>query len=228
MFSSAVASLGNLRCWAWSQALDRLATAHDLFAISFNYDINLERILGTLGYRYRAICGLFNNCFNLRPPRQPIILKPHGCIMHDAPMVFRGSANPTFGFAISMQYGEPLVGPMDPWPPLAIPILPNIVPPGHAVSHYISSYLNVVHAVGRRFRETEICIFCGLSADPPDTEEIRGYIQQLPAGCRVIQMGVGSDGRNALAAILKVRADLSYEYFCLSNLTSLPLLIFSL
>ena len=108
-------------------------------------------------------------------------------------------------------------------PPTEYPTFPDIVPPGHAGDHLGNPQTDVIHAVSRVIGDCDAFILCGLSADPPDTEEIAGYLRHLKPGVPVFH--IDRDQAKPAARLLKA-ATSRYFFVDPSELKNLPVSLY--
>lgn len=204
----------DVESWPWTRLIRGWCEQHDFSVVSFNYDLIPELVLGKVGYACTFVPTAHPNCIR--------ITKPHGSITHYVPCGYFLGVDGGIGrgnqFSLSNCQSEQFA--RFEWPPRGIPPVPNLVPPGHSCSHYVMLNDNPGEAVQKRFEQTEVLVACGLSADPPDDEEIEGYARHIRENARVIQIGVRNDDQNRLAKILQKRVR-DYTYLDATDINKL-------
>lgn len=210
-----------------------------LSAVTLNYDLLLERVLEIIG-SYPGHPPSINLCdttenlpFSERAlPANTITLhKVHGGLQFDL----------RTGLTIFTRGYEP-----NPWTrPIDIgnnyiggvtvnvdrsrkkmPFIPDMVPPGHSGDDICNPYAKPAERSQAQIAQADIVIFCGLSAEAPDTEEVEGLVRRIKPSA-VVQIGLEGDNTNELSKVLARHRSDHYFVDAAKEFTRIPALIMS-
>ena len=200
----------NFNDWEWLKPFMMMMSEFALGISSFNYDLIVENFLK----------GIFNSLVvhhDLRPEdvylRRPVdsiaLYKLHGSISYylntGMSRLMGRDANPWME-DIHIGMNQIVNSSLELNPKMEVfPEFPDIVPPGHYGEDKISPLSTVLSLSKSHIALSKVIIFCGLSADEPDTDEVRELVSEIKSDTVVIQVGLSGDEDNSLSKILMDR-----------------------
>ena len=215
----------DLNKWEWLEPFKIFLSEFALGISSFNYDLLVEFLLE---YYFRSLViphDLGKEDEYLRRPSDSIALyKLHGSISYyiETGMNVIGgyNANPWLT-GVNFSYnsiGNVNLGinyKMD-----SFPEFPDIVPPGHYGDDKLNPRSTVLSLSKCHIEASRLIVFCGLSAEEPDTDEIKGLVDKISMDALVIHVGLECDRQNKLAQLLLARG-LKSTFLLPSDLSSI-------
>ena len=194
--------------WEWMLPFMLFISEFALGVVSFNYDLLVELFLmNAFGWIVCHYDLRSEGEYNQRPADSVAMYKLHGSISYylDTGMrMFTGKVpnpwleNSSFGMNdvpnpilnLNLEMKE-------------FPEFPDLVPPGHYGDDKIapvsrSKALSKVH-IG----QSRLVVFCGLSAEEPDTAEVKELVDAIDPAATLIQVGLDRDRDNVLSRLLR-------------------------
>lgn len=210
--------------WEWCNPFKIFLSEFSLGVASFNYDFFLEFVLNGI-FRIRIVPhDLGVEAEYLRRPSDSVALyKMHGSISYYVNTgigVFENAANPWLSDIVFEQnfIGNTNLG-ID-YNMETFPEFPDIVPPGHYGGDRLNPRSTVLSLSKGHIRASKLVVFCGLSAEEPDTDEVKELVDEISTDAMVIQVGLECDRQNKLAQLLLARG-LKSTFLLPSELSSI-------
>jgi hypothetical protein len=207
--------------WPWRSFMLEVCSAFATTFVSFNYECLLETTLARRGIvavtvAPNAVCRRHYPFHHLTCH----VWKPHGCVsfympknVYYGPRPWRTVAGQNI-IVHNIRYSTPSAVSRV-WPAKKMPVLPDIVPPGERHS-VIADTMDYTEQVREVVSSADVLVFVGLSARPPDDQEIKYMLQDVRTEVPVLHAGIAHDDRNHLATLLK-DASRKYSYFPLDD-----------
>ena len=201
--------------WSWAQLLYLLLTEFRAAAVTFNYDLILERVIRAIG-SYPGGNAVISLCVTLEnfpfsvgtlPANTVVIHKVHGGIQfHLSTGIdsFVTGYRPT-PWLNSLNVARNIVNGTQvevDWSLTKMPFIPDMVPPGRAGDDIVNPALHVREHSQSQVKASDLVIWCGLSATEIDHEEVKALVKCIKSDATVIHVGLASDRENALARLL--------------------------
>ena len=225
LFSSSRLSSFDLNKWEWFKPFKMMMSEFALGIVSFNYDLIAENFLKNVFNCLVVHHELRPEDVYLRRPVDSIAMfKMHGSISYylntGMPMLMGHDANPWMS-DIHVGMNEIVSANLTLDPGMKVfPEFPDMVPPGHFGDDKISQLSTVLPLSKSFISSSKVIIICGLSAEEPDTDEVRELVNEIKSDAVVIHVGLIEDADNNLAKILKDR-DLQYTFLLPEQLNTL-------
>jgi len=211
----------NVSNWEWYEPLRILMSEYALGVANFNYDLIAEHIIGGLNHAVNIVAHELGGVdrYKHRPCDSIALYKLHGAISYYYETGQGSCANP---WLVDARYSRNQV--VNPHLNIDVdmrnfPEFPDIVPPGHYGADKIVPDSNVSVLCKDHISNSSLVIFCGLSAEEPDTAEVRDLIQQISSESRVIHVGLENDKSGVLAALLQ-QQKCNYQFMLPEQLKS--------
>ena len=193
--------------WEWTRLLMLFLSEFALGVITFNYDLVTEMVL-MRGFNL-LICHYELRDFKQRPANSIAMYKLHGSIsyyVNTGMRVFSGKdPNPWLRdnyFGMNEVSRPKLTLDVD---MKEFPEFPDLVPPGHYGEDKIAPISHSKSYSKSHINESALVVFCGLSADEPDTAEVKELVDAIDPTATVIQVGLDCDRDNPLSRLLSSR-----------------------
>jgi hypothetical protein len=200
--------------WPWTRILKLLDADFRLSIVTFNYDLVCHNVLWVFLQGNRLWCSveMADPPLDEWPAKTVPLLQAHGGInefLVFPPMLARHSStnNPWLEDFVCQgnlsqgsitRFCPPHTEPFN-YFPLAL----SLVPPGHQGDDVCDPHSRVAAMSNMLLGAADVVIFCGLSASPPDTFEVAGFVYAVRAGALTVQVGItGHDEDNPLATLL--------------------------
>lgn len=200
----------DLNRWEWLKPFKLFLSEFALGVSSFNYDVLAEFLLEHYFQALTIAHDVGTEADYLRRPSDSIAFyKLHGSISYyiDTGMnLFGGyNANPWLT-GVNFSYNS--IGNVNlgiNYKMESFPEFPDIVPPGHYGEDKLNPRSAVLSLSKSHIEVSQLIVFCGLSAEEPDTDEIRGLIDKISTDTLIIHVGLECDRQNKLAQLLLAR-----------------------
>ncbi|RYY73613.1 MAG: hypothetical protein EOO52_16495 [Gammaproteobacteria bacterium] len=202
----------NLQSWEWFKPFKILLSEFALGVATFNYDLIVEDILHQVFFKNVIFHDLSSEDeFSRRPADSIALYKIHGSISYyintgmSSIIQLGPKSNP---WLVNAKYHFNTIGNanLDVDPRVeSFPEFPDIVPPGHLGDDKLNPQSVVLPLSKCHIKASCLVIICGLSAEEPDTDEVRGLVEEINLDAVVIHVGLESDRNNKLAKMLMDR-----------------------
>lgn len=203
--------------WEWGPSLLRMFNSFEVTVISYNYDMVIEHALSALG---RLVVQPIRRAERPSEPEHgsTVVLKPHGSINFTIQNdIFRSPGIPHGMFAIFTgveSLGTYAASDID----NLRPVLFDCVPPGHSLAALLNPEWAIHELAHETITEADIIVLCGLSAAPPDDEEIRELLSYARPDTDLFQVGLASDDSNHASLLLRqCPAGRSFKFLAVEN-----------
>jgi hypothetical protein len=203
--------------WRWGSLLHLLLAEFRLGVVSFNYDLFFETgmsLIPLFGNQHpvRTVPAVMNADYLDFPANHVTVRKVHGSLHHilRTPLehitggIYRGP----HPWKVPMRFENNLaVGGNETEVDVSgelknFPFIPDIVPPGHPGDDICNPVSYALDRAREQLGNSKLVLFCGLSGNPPDTEEVRSLVRSIHSDSTVIHVGLESDRTGCLAALL--------------------------
>lgn len=201
--------------WEWAKLLRQAHSRYNVSVVSFNYDMFLEYVLDELEIPYvDRVCELI--AWNGEPLHDPTgkisIIKPHGSYHYYTVPIETGRAapwlTPTELRGIEFRHVN-----KSPWKNInKVPLVAEIIPPGHAHVDLFNPVLGKYSHADRAFAQCDRLIVAGYSAECPDDSEFQEYIKMSSQCCKAIHVDIGKRYENNAGVIMRDIYRGNYNY----------------
>jgi hypothetical protein len=202
--------------WPWAMILRLLLAEFRLGVVSFNYDLFFELGLGIVVRQFGGqpfvltVSAVMDSDYMAAPANSVLVRKIHGSIHHTlrTPLELLPHYQGPHPWKVPTRFENNVFGGVktdtDNSGELKIfPFIPDIVPPGHPGDDICNPVSYALDRAKEQLRNSRLILFCGLSGNPPDTEEVQSLVRSIPSDSTVIHMGLEPDRTGCLAALLE-------------------------
>ncbi|MCC7388264.1 MAG: hypothetical protein IT431_05805 [Phycisphaerales bacterium] len=180
--------------------------------ISYNYECLAEYATAACGYH--PVNEPDRNVLQVLDafPSEVPVIKPHGSITHYSPggLWFETADHWRNRLRLLDCTSDPFAS--SAWPPTAMPVLPDLVPPGHAGDRLCNPQTDVHQAIRSALGDSDLVVVWGLSGNPPDDMEVRSHFRSIPGSSRCYYIGFDDNDRMnpAYKALLATGAEVGF------------------
>ncbi|MEM9419348.1 MAG: hypothetical protein AAGA25_09910 [Planctomycetota bacterium] len=208
-------AVNGIQEWPWLEIMYTLVANYRVSAVSYNYDVQLEKCFGDLGVAAGTRPGALSHIYDQRDRRSVPTMKPHGSSSFSQGVTVVGNVNiKVRNGSFDDLYCNPDL--------VACPLVPFIVPPGYPRDPHFDALNPTREVIHRALSECDVLVVCGYSASGPDHDEFKEYLTSLRGSALVMHAGAGGDEQNNAARSLQgVVGKYNYHFYDPSSLNEL-------